>query len=389
MGCRLPVTLFLCLALAGCGTTKWTDTGRSATEQLLISNAMDRAVSRLDFRALAGKKVYLDAKPLQSATDSAYLVSSLRQHMLACGCFMMDAQAEADYIVEARSGAVGTDHHELVYGIPRVDIPALIPVSGVGIPSNIPELKLITRTDQRAVVKIAVFAYNRETGRPVWQSGMVPVQSDAKAFWVFGAGPFQTGSIYKGTAFAGDKLKIPLIDLEGPQEDADPVSVADEAYFVEPVEGVAQADEDPESGAVTAASAPPDQAKPAEAAAEVIQTTHTQPEAAGAAGTPPPQTPPPAAPQTTPPADQPADGPPEGGPPQPPPVATSPTDAPQPEANSAEAAPGQPPIAASPSPGTVPLTASAVRQPGAQAPAADVWPLDLVPPLPPALHPFD
>ena len=93
MGCRLPVTLLLCLALAGCGTTKWTDTRRSATEQLLISNAMDRAVSRLDFRALAGKKVYLDAKPLQSATDSAYLISCLRQHMLASGCLMMGSEA--------------------------------------------------------------------------------------------------------------------------------------------------------------------------------------------------------------------------------------------------------------------------------------------------------
>ena len=166
MGCRLSVSLLLCFALAGCGTTKWTDTRRSATEQLLISDAMDPAVSGLDFRALAAKKVYLDAKALQAATDSAYLISSLRQHMLASGCLLMDSQAEADYIVEARAGAVGTDHHELVYGIPRVDIPAMIPVSGVGIPPNIPELKLVTRTDQRAVVKIAVFAYNRKTGRP-------------------------------------------------------------------------------------------------------------------------------------------------------------------------------------------------------------------------------
>ena len=34
----------LATALAGCGTTRSTDTGRTATEQLLISDAIDRAV---------------------------------------------------------------------------------------------------------------------------------------------------------------------------------------------------------------------------------------------------------------------------------------------------------------------------------------------------------
>ena len=46
----LPVILACCAMSAGCGTTKWSDTSRTATEQLLISDAMDRAVSRIGFR---------------------------------------------------------------------------------------------------------------------------------------------------------------------------------------------------------------------------------------------------------------------------------------------------------------------------------------------------
>jgi len=225
--------------LCGCGTTKWTDTRRTATEQLLISDAMERAVARLDFRAVAGKKVYLDSKPLSGVTDSAYLISTLRQHMLASGCQLMDRDT-ADYIAEVRAGAVGTDRSELTFGVPATQIPSMLPVPGL--PPSLPEMPLATRTEQRAVVKIAVFCYNVHTGRPVWQSGIVPMESRAKDIWLLGAGPFQRGNIYEGTSFAGGRIKIPLVPLgekKGSKQGL--VSVADEAHFHESEEQLAAA----------------------------------------------------------------------------------------------------------------------------------------------------
>jgi hypothetical protein len=226
------------LAVLGCGTTRMTDTKRSATEQLLISDAMDRAISRLDFRALAGKPAYLDADPTRGVADREYLVSAMRQHMLASGCVLKDKREEADYVVELRVGAVGTDRHEVLFGVPATKVPEA--VSLVGVPSSIPELPLAKKTEQRAVTKLAVFAYNQETGRPVWQSGVIPVESKAKDVWVFGAGPFQRGTIYEGTKFAGQQLKIPLIEPgRGSDGEFSPVPVAAEAYFVEPNQAVA------------------------------------------------------------------------------------------------------------------------------------------------------
>jgi len=220
------------LACVGCGTTKWTDTTRTATEQLLLSDSMERAVSRIDFRSIAGKKVYLDTTPIASTTDNAYLASLIRQHMLASGAILKEKREEADYIVELRAGAVGTDRHDLLFGVPALTLP-VAPVPGV--PSQIPEIPLVKRTDQRAVSKISVFVYNRSTGRIVWQSGVIPEESRAKAVWFLGAGPFQRGSIYNGTKFAGDRLNIPLIDLNAALgSERSPVSVAEEAYFVEP-----------------------------------------------------------------------------------------------------------------------------------------------------------
>ena len=131
---RLRVGLaWLCVlvSLAGCGTTRWTDTKRTATEQMLISDAIDRAVSRIDFRILAGKDVYLDTSFLGETVDKEYLTGTLRQQMVSSGCILKEKREQAAFIVEARAGTVGTDHHDLLYGMPSINLPTFAaPVPG-------------------------------------------------------------------------------------------------------------------------------------------------------------------------------------------------------------------------------------------------------------------
>jgi len=234
------VLAMTCACAVGCGTTKWTETRRTATEQLLISDSMDQAVGRLNFRALSGKKVYLDDTYLKDVVDANYLISSLRQQLLAHGAILRDKKEEADYVVEVRSGAVGTDMHGVLVGVPQVNLPPA--VSAVGLPTALPEIPLIKKTQQSAVTKILLFAYNRKTGRPLWQSGAVLAKSDASDVWIFGAGPFQKGTIYQGTQFAGEQLPIqlpdvPLIDLSAQRE---PVSLLEEAFYAEPLGELSQ-----------------------------------------------------------------------------------------------------------------------------------------------------
>jgi hypothetical protein len=228
---RSPLSILIVITAlaAGCGTTRWSDTSRTATEQLLLSDAIDRAVSNFDLRALAGKEIYFDTSYLKSSGDVDYLIGSLRQHALASGCILREKAEEADYVVEIRNGSLGTDRHDLLFGVPATTIPASTFTAGVS--AQIPELPLMKRTEQRAVAKIALFAYNRETGRPVWQSGTVPVESAARAFWVLGAGPFHHGHIYQGTDFAGEKMRLPLV---AKNEKEEVLSVATEAHFTEP-----------------------------------------------------------------------------------------------------------------------------------------------------------
>lgn len=202
--CQLLIGMMLCALLVGCGTTRLTDTQRTATEQLLISNAVDQAVSQLDFRSLAGKAVFFDPQYLDGTVDRGYLVSSLRQHLLANGCSIQEDRTKATYVMEARSGGIGTDRHSLLIGVPQMTVPTFIP----GQPSQIPEIPFAKKTDQNGIAKIAVYAYNRQTGQPVWQSGVVESISTAKDFWFLGAGPFQRGSIQHGTKFAGQPIAL-------------------------------------------------------------------------------------------------------------------------------------------------------------------------------------
>jgi len=223
----------LCLACcAGCGTTR----EKQATEQLLLSDAVDRAVAQIDFSPLAGETVYLDTTYLRSVkgnlfVNSDYIVSSLRQQMVLAGCLLQDTRDDADFIAEARVGVLGTDGHDINYGVPSSQgfNAAAGLISGAGNVPSLPDVSLARKTDDSAASKVAVFAYHRETREPVWQSGLSVARSTARAKWILGAGPFQSGSIYDGTQFAGNRLNASPIRRRD-KEDQEMLGPQDTAY---------------------------------------------------------------------------------------------------------------------------------------------------------------
>jgi hypothetical protein len=189
---------------AGCGTVKTTGTARTGTEQLLLTNAWDSALQRVDFRPLTGVPVYLDTSNV-SAVDQGWVVSSLRQAMLAQGVLLRAKPEQAQWVVEARVGAYGTDEHNLLVGIPQTTIPQTV----TGMPAGtIPEISLIKKNDQQGVAKLALFAYDRASGQLVWNSGTMMAKATAKDVYVGGIGPIQSGTIRDGTDLAG--IRLPL-----------------------------------------------------------------------------------------------------------------------------------------------------------------------------------
>ena len=233
----LPLaTAALALLAAGCGSTRMTDTQRAGSEMRLVSQAIDRAVTQLDFAELQGKTVFLDTQYLDGTVDKGYLISSIRQQLLAHGALLQEERPKATYVVEPRSGGVGTDKYSLLGGIPATSLPALVP----GVPSAIPEIALVKKSDQQGVAKIAVFAYNRVTGRALWQSDLVEASSNLKDTWYFGAGPYRRGSIMRDSEFAGESLpRIPAALQVFPEE------VSPKATEIKPEKGTARVGGDP------------------------------------------------------------------------------------------------------------------------------------------------
>jgi hypothetical protein len=270
----VAVMLLVAGSLAvGCGTTRSTDTVRTASEQLLISNAIDKAVQSIDLKTLSGQSVYLDDSRLGEVVDRNYLVSTLRQHLLANGCRLKDQKEQADFIVEARAGAVGTDRNDLLFGVPSTNVPQIMPVQPVPA-AVIPEIPIAKRRDQKGIAKLAVFAYHRETGTPVWQSGLVHQESSANDVWILGAGPFQRGSIYEGTEFAGKALRGEADKKEAVPRRLPAVELASESTFTKPSQLA-------KTQAAPAAPAPATAAVPAPAASPipeqpVVQANHEE-----------------------------------------------------------------------------------------------------------------
>ncbi|MFG0262644.1 MAG: DUF6655 family protein [Novipirellula sp. JB048] len=213
-----------CLATIGCGTTR----DHQATQQLVLSKAVDQSIAGIDFRPLSGQKVFLDTSYLKASktigfVNADYVVSSLRQQIVAAGCLLQDAAPDSDVIIEARIGTLGADDHRVTFGIPENNTfssaASLIPNSP-RLPS-LPEISLARREAREGAAKIAVFAYDRETREAVWQSGIRESSATARDTYVFGVGPFQSGTIRKQTKLAGSRLFRFGDDATEPEPDSD------------------------------------------------------------------------------------------------------------------------------------------------------------------------
>ena len=234
----LLLSIACCALLCGCGTTN----SRTATEQLLMSDAVDQVISQLNFAPLAGRTVFLDPTyivPVKTSgfVNAPYVISSLRQQLTAAGCLLQEVKDNAEIIVEPRLGTLGTDGHELTFGIPAssaLSSAASVVTNAPGIPI-IPEISLARSDSQSGAAKVSVFAYYRESRQPIWQSGTLVAQSTAKDTWFLGAGPLQTGTIHDGVRFAGSRIGFGFAKKSKPKERSLPTfEYNDEIVFSRP-----------------------------------------------------------------------------------------------------------------------------------------------------------
>jgi hypothetical protein len=151
--------------LGGCVTNRTTEPARTATEQLLLSTATDRALQSANFAPFANQKVFLDTTYFDSY-DCKYAIGTIRDALSRAGALLENNATNSDIILEARSGALSIDSTVFLFGIPNMAVP--IPLAGA---LPVPELAFYKSDKDRSTAKIALLAFVKKSGAHVYSSG--------------------------------------------------------------------------------------------------------------------------------------------------------------------------------------------------------------------------
>lgn len=150
------------ILLAACSTMKQSTPARTASEQLLISQAADSAAEQLMLKVDPERMAYLDTGNFEG-TDSKYAISAIKVSLMRQGIHLVNDKAKADTIIEIRSGALSIDQSETVVGTPSTNLAVL----------QVPELAVFKSETNEGVAKFAAFAYDAKSGELLSSAGPV------------------------------------------------------------------------------------------------------------------------------------------------------------------------------------------------------------------------
>jgi hypothetical protein len=156
------------LALAGCVTTRQTDPPVTATEQLLISTAVDHAASQLNLELPPGSRVFVEAGYVDmdgTVVYPRYALAAVRRRLLQLGARLTSDRDKANVIVEMRSGAQSVNDRRILIGTPGFSLP--VPLAGN---LAIPEVPLFRYHKETGISKLGLVAYDAE-GRFIGEAG--------------------------------------------------------------------------------------------------------------------------------------------------------------------------------------------------------------------------
>jgi hypothetical protein len=134
---------------------------RSATNQWTVTRAVDRAVDKLEFGNLKGKKVFLlvigptglgvehtgEKKTPSAGNEISYIKHSLTEKLLNSGVPLVAKEEEAEVTLVARVNTAGVDMYQF---------------GGVVISA------LYQHTEERGLAKMHIFGYDRGSGRIIY-----------------------------------------------------------------------------------------------------------------------------------------------------------------------------------------------------------------------------
>ncbi len=143
-----------------------------------MSDAVDSTISKIDFRPIAGRKVYLDTTYIQLAgkaipgvampvnlVSADYVISGIRQQMLAAGCNLVEKKRRSRAYLRSKMRCL----RDMVIVLSRYPAAWFVRSVDASLSIFIPAILRSSYTGQEpAPGWVACFAYER-THEPVWQ----------------------------------------------------------------------------------------------------------------------------------------------------------------------------------------------------------------------------
>ena len=180
----------LCAALlpivaggSGCTTTlRVTNTEQTPVQRLLVTEAIDRALDKLIWPELRGKKVLID-EGVSPATgdlsaDEVYLYQAIAARLAHRGAVIVPNRGEADSVLLVLVGSLGTGQREQFIGLPSLQILLF----------GIPEISLYRSLRQQGFAKLEIVLVKTGIGTVMHHSG--PVRGET--FWRSRQVPFSS-----------------------------------------------------------------------------------------------------------------------------------------------------------------------------------------------------
>ena len=161
-----PIAAPICAGLLGqgCAYTQTTALPRSASEQTLATEAIDRALEKLDWPDVAGKSLVVKLGAPEESFDRDYLLRSVEIQVAQSGGVVVDDEDQADYELNVLVGAIGVDTSGRFVGVRGTQAGGLIPFT-------IPELAIYKTQRRDGFAKLALALLDHRSGGVVHRSG--------------------------------------------------------------------------------------------------------------------------------------------------------------------------------------------------------------------------
>jgi hypothetical protein len=152
--------LILCLltffvVLPACASTPYiTHTKKSGVEQLLVSRAVDRALSRETLN-LEGARIFIDVASL-TPKENGYFKKALAHQFLKKGGLVTEDKKEADLVASLLVKSAGTDGKQFFFGIPPLPVPL--------VNLTTPQLSIFSGSIQKGYAEIDLILFSANRG---------------------------------------------------------------------------------------------------------------------------------------------------------------------------------------------------------------------------------